>query len=61
MATNPFRQLDVIRNVSLHGRKVTDCYRLMFNKELWIKAYAKLYPKPGNLTKGTTEETIDGF
>ncbi len=61
MATNPFRQLDVIRNVSLHDRKVTDCYRLMYNKELWIKAYAKLYPNAGNLTKGTTEETIDGF
>lgn len=61
MATNPFRQLDVIRDVSLHGRKVADCYRLMYNKELWIKAYAKLYPNAGNLTKGTTEETIDGF
>ena len=61
MANNPFRQLDVIRNVSLHGLKVTDCYRLMYNKELWIKAYAKLYPNAGNLTKGTTEETIDGF
>ncbi|SIS50563.1 reverse transcriptase/maturase family protein [Salimicrobium flavidum] len=61
MATNPFRQLDVIRDVSFHGRKVTDCYRLMYNKELWIKAYAKLYPNAGNLMKGTTEETIDGF
>ncbi len=61
MATNPFRQLDVIRNISHNGRKVTDCYRLMYNKELWIKAYAKLYPKAGNLTKGTSEETIDGF
>lgn len=61
MATNPFRQLDVIRDVSQNGRKVTDCYRLMYNKELWIKAYAKLYPNAGNLTKGTTEETIDGF
>lgn len=61
MATNPFRQLDVIRNVSKNGRKVTDCYRLMYNKELWIKAYAKLYPNAKNLTKGTIEETIGGF
>lgn len=61
MATNPFRQLDVIRNASQNGHKVTDCYRLMYNKQLWIKAYAKLYPNAGNLTKGTTEETIDGF
>ncbi|OZU89822.1 RNA-directed DNA polymerase [Virgibacillus indicus] len=61
MATNPFRQLDVIRNASQKGNTVTDCYRLMYNKELWIKAYAKLYPNAGNLTKGTSNETIDGF
>lgn len=61
MATNPFRQLDVIRNASQKGNTITDCYRLMYNKELWIKAYAKLYPNAGNLTKGTSNETIDGF
>lgn len=61
MATNPFRQLDVIRNASKEGKIITDCYRLMYKKELWIKAYAKLYQNSGNLTKGTSEETIDGF
>ncbi len=61
MAKNPFRQLDVIRNTSQKGNRITDCYRLMYNKELWIKAYAKLYPNAGNLTKGTTNVTIDGF
>jgi group II intron reverse transcriptase/maturase len=61
MAKNPFYQLDVIRNASQEGKKITDCYRLMYKKELWIKAYAKLYPNAGNLTKGTSEETIDGF
>lgn len=61
MATNPFRQLDVIRKVSQKGNSITDCYRLMYNKELWVKAYVKLYPNVGNLTKGTSEETIDGF
>lgn len=61
MAKNPFQQLDVIRNVSRNNRKVKDCYRLLYHKDLWIKAYAKLYPNAGNLTKGTAEETIDGF
>jgi len=61
MAKNPFQQLDVIRNASYHNRKIKDCYRLLYHKDLWIKAYAKLYPNAGNLTKGTTEETIDGF
>lgn len=61
MATNPFRQLDVIRNASQNGKTITDCYRLMYKRELWIKAFAKLYPNAGNLTKGTSKETIDGF
>ena len=61
MSTNPFRQLDVIRNASQKGNTITDCYRLMYNKKLWITAYAKLYPNPENLTKRTANETIDGF
>ncbi len=61
MATDPFRQLDVIRNASAIGKRVTDCYRLMFKRSLWIKAYAKLAPNSGNLTRGTDDQTIDGF
>lgn len=61
MAKNPFHQLDVIRKSSQHGKKITDCYRLMYKKELWFKAYTKLYPNAGNLTKRTPEETIDRF
>lgn len=52
MAINPFRQLNVIRNVSKDGRQVEDCYRLMYKKELWIKAYR-------NLTRHTKELPID--
>lgn len=53
MAVNPFRQLDVIRIASQKGNIVRDCYRLMYSKELWMKANAKLVPNLGNLTKGT--------
>jgi group II intron reverse transcriptase/maturase len=61
MATNPFKQLDVIRIASAKGSRITDCYKLMYSHELWIKAYAKLAPNPGNLTQGTDSQTIDGF
>jgi group II intron reverse transcriptase/maturase len=61
MAKDPFKQLDVIRKISIEGKKIKDCYRLMYSKELWIKAYTKLAPNSGNLTKGTTNDTIDGF
>lgn len=42
MATNPFRQLDVIKKVSKQGKSVTDCYRLLYHKSLWIHAYKRL-------------------
>ncbi|GGE75698.1 group II intron reverse transcriptase/maturase [Priestia taiwanensis] len=38
MATNPFHQLDAIRKASQRGKRITDCYRLMYKKELWIQA-----------------------
>ena len=36
-------------------------YRNMFNQELFIDAYRKMYAKPGNMTAGTDGLTIDGF
>lgn len=61
MATNPFKQLDVIRKASSNGGQIVDCYKLLQKKDLWIKAYTKLAPNPGNLTEGTDNQTIDGF
>lgn len=42
MAKDPFRQLQVLRNASLQGKKVYDCYRLMYKKELWLYAYKRV-------------------
>lgn len=39
----------------------TRLYRNMYNPDFYLRAYAKLSPKGGNLTKGTSETTIDGF
>lgn len=36
-------------------------YKLLYNKELYLLAYAKLYPNSGAMTKGATDETIDGM
>lgn len=38
MAKDPFRQLDVLKNIVNNGNKVKDCYRLMYNKKLWLRA-----------------------
>ena len=36
-------------------------YRNLFNKELFIRAYRKIYAKEGNMTEGVDGNTIDGF
>jgi group II intron reverse transcriptase/maturase len=36
-------------------------YRLLFNPDMYLRAYAKIYPKEGNMTPGIDGETIDGF
>ena len=36
-------------------------YRNLFNQDFFMEAYRKMYAKPGNMTKGTDGQTIDGF
>jgi group II intron reverse transcriptase/maturase len=36
-------------------------YKLLYNKELYLLAYAKLYPNSGAMTEGATNETVDGM
>lgn len=43
------------------GQPVERLYRMLFNKELYLQAYAKLYPNKGAMTPGVTPETADGM
>jgi group II intron reverse transcriptase/maturase len=43
------------------GQPLTRVYRQLFNVEMYLGAYAKLYPNRGALTQGTDEETADGM
>lgn len=36
-------------------------YRNLYNEELFLLAYNKIYAKPGNLAKGADGQTIDGI
>ena len=38
-----------------------DLYRLMYREDLYIIAYERIKSKPGNMTPGTDEETLNGF
>ena len=38
-----------------------DLYRLLYRPELYVVAYERIKPKPGNMTPGTDGTTLDGF
>lgn len=60
MAKDPFHQLHVYQTASEKGKQIFDCYRLMYKKALWIKAFHHLYPikKLDRLSSQKIEETI---
>lgn len=43
----------------LQERKVTDLYRKMYTRDMFLAAYKKLKSKPGNMTPGSDGETLD--
>ena len=55
----------ILYNLSKHAKtkqyKFKRLYRLLYNKDLYYKAIAKIYKNKGSGTKGITNETIDGF
>ena len=53
--------LTVIHERGKQDKPLERVYKLLFNRELYLIAYAKLYPNNGAMTKGVTEETIDGM
>lgn len=53
----------VLKALNKHG-KVSDykferLYRILFNEEMFHVAYQCIYAKPGNMTPGTDEKTIN--
>ena len=53
--------LEVIRERGRHGLPLERVYRLLFNQELYLRAYARLYRNKGAMTPGSTPETVDGM
>jgi len=47
---------------SINGRKVQDLFKLVVNTpDIWEEAYHRRYANPGNMTKGISDLTIDGY
>lgn len=53
--------LRVIRERGRHNLPLERVYRLLFNRELYILAYSRIYRNAGALTPGATDETADGM
>ena len=53
--------MNIYRQRGKQGLPLERIYRQLFNPELYLMAYGKLYRNSGAMTKGTTGETIDGM
>lgn len=53
--------LSIIRQRGQRGLPICDTYRLLYQKDLYLKAYGKLYRNAGAMTEGVTDETVDGM
>ena len=43
---------------SLH---LEDVYRRLYNQDLYLRAYGRIYRNAGAMTEGTAQETVDGM
>lgn len=53
--------LSIIHTRGKRELPLTNVYRMLYNKNLYLTAYGKLYRNKGAMTRGTTPETVDGM
>ncbi len=53
--------LAVIRERGKKGLHLEDVYRQLYNPDLFLRAYGRIYKNTGAMTQGSTEETVDGM
>jgi retron-type reverse transcriptase len=53
--------LDIYQKRGAKELPLERVYRHLFNPELYLQAYGKIYRNFGSMTRGTTEETVDGM
>jgi retron-type reverse transcriptase len=53
--------LGVLRERGRRGLSCDELYRQMFNPQLYLLAYGRIYSNQGAMTPGATEETVDGM
>ncbi|MCX4487820.1 reverse transcriptase domain-containing protein [Streptomyces anulatus] len=53
--------LGILRKRGRHGLPCSELYRQMFNQQLYLVAYGRIYSNKGAMTPGVTQETVDGM
>jgi group II intron reverse transcriptase/maturase len=53
--------LGLLRERGKRGLSLERVYRQLFNKNLYLTAYGKMYRNKGANTKGVTDDTVDGM
>jgi group II intron reverse transcriptase/maturase len=53
--------LGIIRERGKQGLPLGDLYRQLYNPDLYLRAYARLYANNGAMTPGATSETVDAM
>ena len=53
--------LGVLRDRGRRGLPCSELYRQLFNPQLYLLAYGRLYSNHGAMTSGADGETVDGM
>jgi group II intron reverse transcriptase/maturase len=53
--------LNIIQDRGKRKLPLDDVYRQLYNPDMYLRAYARLYKNNGALTQGITSETVDGM
>ena len=53
--------LGVLRERGRRGLPCEELYRQLFNPQLYLLAYGRIYANQGAMTPGVTQETVDGM
>jgi hypothetical protein len=53
--------LGVLRERGRKGLPCQELYRQLFNPQLYLLAYGRIYANTGALTPGASQETVDGM
>lgn len=54
-------ELNIIRERGRRGLPLEGLYRQLYNRDLYLRAYGKLYANKGAMTPGSTPETVDAM